>query len=122
MLRLQRVAVHKVVAFVVAGMDIDLLAAGDKAQRKLHIGAELLRRLGPAGIVAGHLNAAGQVAVGIFKARDIVPLPAVHGDGGFVADADSFLHIHAILGIVSLGQLETCVEIVHDSSAPYHKF
>ena len=116
MLGLQGVAVHVCIALVIAGVDVDLLRAGDEAQGEIHVGAQLLGGAGLAGIVAGGLDAAGQGAAGFLEAGHVVPLPAVNRNRRFVAQLHGFVDVHAVLGIQLLGHLVAFLQIVHMSS------
>ena len=60
-------------------MQADLLLAGDQAGRELKVRTQLVDILRTPGIVAGRLDASGQLAVRIFKAADVVALPALNG-------------------------------------------
>ena len=82
MLGLQLVPVHPAAVLLVedrvAGVEVQLGPAGDQPQHHVDVRHQLLRRPGPAGIVAGGLNAAGQGLAGVrVKATDVVSLPAV---------------------------------------------
>ena len=55
------------------------MAAGDHAEGFVQICGQFLKIPGLPGVVAGGGNAAGQLA-GVFKAGNVVPLPAMHGN------------------------------------------
>ena len=66
----------------VAGVQVHLGGAGNQSQHHVQVRHQLLRRPGPAWVVAGGLDSAGQGLGGIrVKAAYIVPLPAVQGYG-----------------------------------------
>ena len=84
MLRLQLVPVCPLAVLEngVAGVEVHLLGAGTQLQYHVQIGHQFLRGSGPAGVVAGGLDTAGQGLGGIgVEAPDIVTLPAVQGNG-----------------------------------------
>ena len=76
-------------------MEVDLVLAADQGERLVHIGAQLVGRAGGSGIVAGGLNAAGQLTVAEQESLDIVALPAVHGNFDVGQAADGLLGVGA---------------------------
>ena len=80
MLGLKRVAVGKFALFEnrVAGVNVDLLLAGNERHSFIHIGKQLFGSSCLARIVTGGLDTAGKRAV-MVEADNVVTLPAVHG-------------------------------------------
>ncbi len=58
-----------------------------------------------AGIIAGGGDPAAQFAAGVFKAADIVALPAVQADGNFFQAGEGFFGIHAQGGVAFFGEV-----------------
>jgi hypothetical protein len=66
--------------FAVEGVEVEAVFAGDEGERHFEVGAEFVRGAGLAGVVAGHGDAAAEAFAGVFKAADVVALPAVERD------------------------------------------
>ena len=99
------VAVDLAAVFLrVDSMQRDLHGAGNAGKRDVEVAAELVCSAGSARIIAGSLNAAGQ-SLGTFKAKQVVALPAVHGDGDGVDGSHCFFRVNAVRGIDLLRQL-----------------
>ena len=78
--------------------------AGNEAVSQVQILPQLVRVARFAGIIAGGHNAAAQASVRIFKAADIIPLPAVQADRQGFQDAQRLLSINAQCGVSLAGQ------------------
>ena len=76
-----------------------VLCAGDQRQHLVQISKILLNAAGLAGCIPGSLNAAGQLRIKIFKARQVIQLPAIDGQRDLVHAADGFLGIDPPGGI-----------------------
>ena len=97
-LRLQPVPVGPLTVLKdgVAGMKIQLFPAGAELQNLIQIRHQLLGVSRPPGVVAGGLDAAGKGLSGVgVKAPDVVPLPAVQGNGDGFQRFHGFVHIDA---------------------------
>ena len=103
-LGLQPVPVHPAAVFVVkdgvAGVEIELLHAGAQLEDQVDVGHQFLGSAGPAGVVAGGLDAAGEGLGGVgVKAADVVALPAVEGDGSLHQALHGLLGVHTQSGV-----------------------
>ncbi len=78
MTRLNRVAAHRRVRLKIDGVKIEPLCAGNLRQRNFQIRAQLIGVAGASRIIPAGLNAAGQIAVRILEAANIVALPALN--------------------------------------------
>ena len=65
----------------VAGVQVELLRAGDHGHGQIGVAADLVGVAGAAGIVACGGDAVGRAGASAFAAHNVVGLPAVHGDG-----------------------------------------
>jgi len=99
------VAVDLAAVFLrVDSMQRDLHGAGNAGKRDVEVAAELVCSAGSAGIIAGSLNAAGQ-SLGTFKAKQVVALPAVHGDGDGVDGGHRLFCVDTVRSVNLLRQL-----------------
>ena len=64
----------------IAGVEVQAMRAGQKRQRLVQIGPELVGRACLARIVAGDRQAASQLLAGVLEPADVVALPAVQRD------------------------------------------
>ena len=102
-LRLNGVAVMiAILKYCIAGMQVQLVLAGNQRKCLVQVCHQLLGRGGLARIIAGRLNAAGKRAV-VVKAGHIIALPTVHGNGQFQQFFDRLLGIHTDGSILRLG-------------------
>ena len=96
MLRLQLVPVRPFAVFKdgIAGVQVHLRRAGNQADDLVQVRHQLLRIAGPAGIIAGGLDAPGQGLGRIrVKPADVIPLPAVEGDGNLLQGPDGRIRV-----------------------------
>ena len=98
------VAVHLFAAeFGVAGVQVEAVSAGNEGKGLLQIGAQLVRRAGLAGIIAGGDQPAAQRRAEIFKPADVIALPAMEGNGNARQRLQGVVNVHADGGITFPG-------------------
>ena len=106
MLRRDFVAIDLFAAeLAVESVKIEAVLAGDEGKRLVEVGAEFVRSAGLAGVVAGHRNAAAEAFTGVFKAADVVALPAVKGNRNARKRGHGGIGIDAEIGVSGLGEL-----------------
>ncbi len=88
----------------VYGMQAQPVAAGNQAFGLFDVGAHLVDVAGLAGIVAGGLNTARKLAVGVLETRHVVGLPAVQRQRNPLQGGERRVGVHARFGITRLGR------------------
>ena len=104
------VAVGLAAGFVIAGMEADLLFAGDHRHHFFQIRLYFIRVTGQTRMVAGGLNAAGQAVKATLEAVDIVHLPAMDGYGDLLCSGDGFFHIYTKLSVATVTSCLQCAK------------
>jgi hypothetical protein len=104
-LRGERVAVHAPAAGLgVAGVEVEAVPAGNERQRLLEVGAQFIGRAGLARVIAGDGQPAAGRGAGVFKAADVVALPAVNRDGDAGEGLECGVGVHTGLGVAFAGE------------------
>ena len=80
-------------------VEVEAVLAGNQAHGIQNVGAELVDIAGLAGVVAVYLNAACEAAALVFKAGNVVGLPAVHAQVEILHQFEYFVGIDAYGGI-----------------------
>ena len=99
------VAIHLPPAHLgVAGMEVEAVAAGNGRKGLLEVRPQFVRRAGFAGVVTGNGQSAAKLLPGVLEAADIIPLPAMNGDGDVGKLLECFSGVHPQGGIAFFGE------------------
>ena len=105
MLGLDGVALDLLSAVIeVDGMEVEAVGSGDEAVGEVEVALQFLDGAGPSGVVTGGHDASAGEAGGGFKPADVIPLPAMHGDGNGFEGLEGGVDINADFGVLFTGE------------------
>jgi len=94
----------------VAGVQVQPMRAGNKRERPIQVGPQLVRRAGFAGVVAGDGQSAADLIGSALEPAHVVPLPTVHRNGDLGEAPQRISHVHPPRSIhlprVAVGRLD----------------
>jgi len=96
----------------IGGMKAQAMFAGDQRECLVKITAQFVRRASFAEIIASDSEAAAESGIWIFKAADVVALPAMERDGNASKLGQGSANIHAETAIAFLCEDERAFEML----------
>jgi len=98
------------------------MRAGDQRQHLIQVGAQLFRRAGLAGIVAGDRESTAELFAGVLESADVISLPAVERDRNGSEPFDGRVGVDAECRVTlsrgRVGRLDGCFVRAHACFRP----